>query len=106
MIPELTLPPSIIPTDYDKTVYGENGRSIYQYIPSKPNKAIEKHLYRPHSKQLKMRRISILNTNDEKNTAVNIPIVITKKMLINFHPRVMNRILDNNKKEVKFIFDY
>lgn len=106
MIPELSLGPSMLPANYDQLVYGEKGRSIFKYTPAQKNEKEEKKLYKGHSKQLKIRRLSALSTNDEKSVAANIPIIITRQMMLKFHPRVLLRLAEHQKKEVKYVFDY
>ena len=106
MIPELSLGPSMLPANYDQLVYGDKGRSIFKYTPPQKNDKENKHLYKPHSKQLKIRRLSALTTNDEKSVAANIPIIITRQMMLKFHPTVLMRMAKYEKKEIKYIFDY
>jgi hypothetical protein len=106
MMPELSLGPSMLPANYDQLFYGENGRSIFKYTPPQKNEKEEKRLYKGHSKQLKIRRLSALTTNDEKSITANVPIVITRQMMLKFHPRVIMRLAEHEKKQVKFLFDY
>ncbi len=103
MIPELSLGPSMLPANYDQLVYGDKGRSIFKYTPPQKNEKEDKR-FKPHSKQLKIRRLSALKTNDEK--ILNTNVIITRQMILKFHPTTLMRIIEHQKKEIKYIFDY
>ena len=61
MMHEFSIGPSAF--DYSSEVQYKDGRSIFQYTPSVEK---QKNLYKPHTKQAKTKRLSVLSTNDEK----------------------------------------